>query len=185
MPLWNPSIVSGRPLHANLQSGAFSPYSLPAYVLPFWTALGWIAVLKLWVAAFGTYLLGRSLGMRFAGALLAGVVFAFSLRMVGWLIYPVMGVWSWIPWLLLLSDRLVRRPGPLTAAGLAAVVAAQFFTGHPESSFHALLATVAFFAFRLWQSRLEDAGRGGTGPAAARRLRRGPCRRAPAWPPSA
>ena len=72
-----------------------------------------------------------------------------------------MGVWSWIPWLLLLTDRVVRRPDPLTAAGLAAVVAAQFFTGHPESSFHALLATVAFFAFRLWQSRREDAGRRG------------------------
>ena len=54
-------------------------YNLPAYVLPFWTALGWIAVLKLWVAAFGMFLLARALGMRFGGALLAGLVFALSL----------------------------------------------------------------------------------------------------------
>ena len=161
-PLWNPSIVGGRPLQANSQSAVFGPYTWPAYVLPFWTALGWIAVLKLWVAGFGTYLLGRALGMSFAGALLAGVVFAFSLRMTTWLIYPTMGVWSFLPWLLLLTDRVVRRPSLLAGAGLAAIVAAQFLTGHVESSFHVLLAAVAFAALRLWQARRAGAplGRG-------------------------
>ena len=48
---------------------------LPAYVLPFWKSLAVMAVLKLCVAAFGTFLLGRALGMRFGGALLAGAVF--------------------------------------------------------------------------------------------------------------
>ena len=158
MPLWNPSIVAGRPFHANAQSAVFSPYTFPAYVLPFWTALGWIGVLKLWVAAFGTYLLGRSLGMGFAGALLAGIVFAFSLRMVTWLSYPAMGVWTLIPWLLVATDRLVRRPDLLAGAGLATVVGLQFLCGHPESSFHALLAAVAFLALRVWQARRRPAG---------------------------
>ena len=149
MPLWNPSIVAGRPFHANAQSAVFSPYTFPAYVLPFWTALGWIGVLKLWVAAFGTYLLGRSLGMGFAGALLAGIVFAFSLRMVTWLSYPAMGVWTLIPWLLVATDRLVRRPDLLAGAGLATVVGLQFLCGHPESS---------FLALRVWQARRRPAG---------------------------
>jgi hypothetical protein len=152
-PLWNPSIVAGRPFHANAQSAIFGPYTLPAYVLPFWTALGWIGVLKLWVAAFGTFLLARALGMRFGGALLAGIVFALNLKLVTWLTYPAMSVWTWIPWLLLLTDRVVRRPDLLAGAGLAAVVGVQFLSGHPESSFHALLATVAFLALRLWQER--------------------------------
>ena len=121
--LWNPAIAAGRPFHANAQSATFGPFSIPAYVLPFWTALGWIAVLKLWVAAFGTYLLGRALGMRFAGALLAGLVFAFSLKMVTWLSYPHAGVWALMPWLLVAADRVVRRPGPLAGAGLAALTA--------------------------------------------------------------
>ena len=151
VPLWNPHIVGGHPFQANAQSSVFGPYTLPAYVLPFWTALGWIAVLKLWVAAFGTFLLARALGMRYAGALLAGLVFALNLKLVTWLTYPAMSVWSLIPWLLLATDRLVRRPGLLSGAGLAAVVGLQFLAGHPESSFHALLAAVAFFALRLWQ----------------------------------
>jgi hypothetical protein len=153
VPLWNPAIVAGRPFHANSQSAIFGPYTLPAYILPFWTALGWIAVLKLWVAAVGTFLLARSLGMRFGGALIAGIVFALNLKLVTWVTYPAMGVWTWMPWLLLLTDRVVRRPDLLSGAGLTAVVALQFLCGHPESSFHVLLATVAFLALRLWQAR--------------------------------
>ena len=153
VPLWNPAIQAGRPLHADAQSAAFGPFSLPLYVLPFWTALGWIAVLKLWVAAFGAYLLGRALGMRFAGALMAGLVFAFCLKTVTWLSYPHAGVWALIPWLLAATDAVVRRPGLLAGAGLAAVTGLQFLCGHPESSFHALLAAAAFLALRLWQAR--------------------------------
>jgi hypothetical protein len=162
VPLWNPAIQAGRPFHANAQSAAFGPFSVPLYVLPFWTALGWIAVLKLWVAAFGTYLLGRALGMRFAGALLAGLVFAFCLKMVTWLSYPAAGVWALIPWLLAATEGVVRRPGPLSGAALAAVAGLQFLCGHPESSFHALLAAFAFLALRLWQAR-----RGVRGPLLA------------------
>jgi hypothetical protein len=156
VPLWAPYIAGGRPFHANSQSAVFGPYSWPAYVLPFWTALGWIGVLKLWVAAFGTYLLGRALGMRFGGALVAGLVFALSLKMVTWISYPHMSVWTFIPWLLLLTEHLVRRRTLLAGAGLAAVVALVLLSGHPESSFHALLATGLFLLLRLWQARRED-----------------------------
>jgi hypothetical protein len=153
VPLWNPNIQAGRPFQANSQSAVFSLYNLPAYVLPFWTALGWIGALKLWVASFGTFLLARALGVGFAGALLAGLVFALNLKMVTWLSYPAMSVWTFIPWLLLATDRLLRRPDALTIGALASVVAVQFLAGHAESSFQALLAAVAFLAFRLWQAR--------------------------------
>jgi hypothetical protein len=152
-PLWNPAIVAGRPLHANAQSAVYGPFSLPLYVLPFWTALGWIAVLKLWTAAFGAYLLGRALGMGFAAAVLAGLVFALNLKLVTWLSYPHSGVWALIPWMLAVAERVVRRPDVLGGAALALVTALGFLCGHPESSFHALLATVAFFALRAWQAR--------------------------------
>jgi hypothetical protein len=152
--LWNPYIVGGRPFAANLQSSVFSPFSLPAYVLPFATALGWIAVLKLWVAAFGMFMLARAaFGMRFGGALLAGFVFALNLKTVTWIIYPNLGIWALIPWLLLATDRLVRRLDLLAGASLAAVVGLQWLAGHPESSFHALLAAAAFFGLRAWQAR--------------------------------
>jgi Bacterial membrane protein YfhO len=158
IPLWNPYIVGGRPFLANAQSAIFSPYSLPAYVLPFFTSLGWIAVMKFWVAAFGMFLLCRALGIRFGGALLAGIVYAFNLWMVTWVTYPHMSVWTWIPWMMLLADRCIKRPDLLGLGGLSAVTAAQFLSGHPESSFHLLVATGLFSILRLWQTR---AARGG------------------------
>ena len=152
IPLWNSHVMGGRPYLANAQAAIFSPFSLPAYVLPLWTALGWIAVLKLWVAAFGTYVLGRALGMRFGGALLAGVVFAFGTFFVAWLAWPLTNIFPLLPWLLLLAELVVRRPAALPVAGLAALVGLAFLGGHPETSFHVLLATVVFFAFRVLQA---------------------------------
>lgn len=149
IPLWNPHIMTGRPFEANAQAAIFSPFNLPAYILPFFTALGWIAALKLWVAGFGMYLLGRRLGMRFGGAMVAGVVYGFNLWEVTWLSYPHSSVWALIPWMMVAAERAIRRPDVRGAAPLAVVVALQFLCGHPESSFHAVVATTIFFAIRM------------------------------------
>jgi hypothetical protein len=151
IPLWDPYILGGMPYLADMQSAIFSPFSLPAYILPFWWSLSVIAVLKLLVASMGAYLLGRTLGMRFAGAFLCGSVFGFGLFMVTWVGWPLTNVFPLIPWLLLATDRLVRRPGALPAVALAVLIALQFFGGHPESSFEALFATGAFFVMRVIQ----------------------------------
>jgi hypothetical protein len=148
LPLWNPHIMAGRPFAANAQSALFSPFTWPMLVLPFWWSLGVVAVLKLVTAALGAYLLGRALGMRFAGALLTGIVFGFGLFFVVWLPWPLSSVWAWLPWVLLGVHAVVRRPGALPVAGLALAVALQFFGGHPESSFH-VLAVASLFALLL------------------------------------
>ena len=120
VPLWNPHVMGGRPYLANAQSAVFSPFSTPAYVMPVSRALAWIAAFKLFVAAFGAYLLARALRLRFAPALLAGIVYAFGLFFVAWLAWPLSSVWAWLPWLLGRSrrwssagrGRCTRRPLP-------------------------------------------------------------------------
>jgi hypothetical protein len=153
LPLWNPHISAGRPFLANAQNAMFSPFSWPAYVLPFWDSLAVIAALKLFFGALGAFVLGRALGMRARGALLTGVVFAFGTFYVVWLAWPLTNIFPLIPWLLLVADGIVRRPGPMPGAALAALVALTAFGGHPETTFHALAVTALFFAFRLWQER--------------------------------
>ena len=148
VPLWNPYIMAGRPLLADGQSAVFSPFSVVSYVLPFWKSLAVVAMLKLFLGAFGAYLLGRLLGMRFGGALVTGLVFAFGTFFVVWLAWPLSSVYAWIPWALAACELLVRRPSRLSVAALAAVVGLQFLGGHPESSFHLMFVLVVFFAFR-------------------------------------
>jgi len=168
IPLWDPYIMGGMPYLADMQSAIFSPFSLPAYVLPFWWSLGVIALMKVVVAAMGTYLLGRVLKMGLAGAFLAGLVYGFGLFMIAWIPWPLTNVFPLIPWMLLATERLVRRPGVLPAAALAVLVALQFFGGHPESSIFAIFATLAYFVLRLLQgagggvvASVREAGRRG------------------------
>ena len=149
IPLWNPHIMGGRPFHANLQSATLSPFTIPAYVLPFWDSLAVMAALKLFVAAFGTFLLARRFGLRFAGSLLAGLVYGFSLWAVTWVPWTTMSVWALLPWVALAAELCIRRPGPLTFAALSALVGAQFFAGHPTSSFHLMVFTAVFFTVRV------------------------------------
>jgi hypothetical protein len=168
VPLWNPFVMGGRPLLANAQSAVFSPYTVPGYVLPIDRSLVFSELLKLLVASLGTFFFARvALRMRFSGALLAGVVYAYGLFMVAWLPWPLASVWSYIPWLLLLADRCARAPGPGAMAGLSGVVALQFTGGHPESSFHALALTAVWFALRLVQRGRAEGRRAVVRPLAA------------------
>jgi hypothetical protein len=160
MPLWNPYIMGGRPFLANAQAAIFSPFTAPVYLLSLSKALAVMAMLKLFVAAFGTFMLGRALGMRFGGALLAGTAFAFGTFFVAWLGWPLTNIFPLLPWLLLLTEMVVRRPGPLPAAGLAVVVALAFFGGHPETTFHAIVASVVYFGFRLLLQRVRSTPNG-------------------------
>ena len=101
-------------------------------MLPFWDSLAVMAALKLFVAALGAFLLARAFGMRFAGAFLCGLVFGFSLWSVTWVSWTTMSVWALLPWLCLLAELCVRRPGPLPFAGLATATGLQFLGGHPS-----------------------------------------------------
>src|SRR5215210_6865737 len=149
-PLWNPYQGGGRPFVANAQSALFSPFTWPSLVLPFWFSLAVAAALKLFVAALGTFWLGRALGMGGAGAFLAGLAFGFGLWFVTWLSWPLDAVWAWLPWLLLLAERVVRCASRGAVAALAVVVALQFFGGHPESSFHVLAVATLFSLAAVW-----------------------------------
>ncbi len=153
VPLWNPQIMGGRPYLADSQSAIFSPFTLPVYVMPLNKALGVMAFLKLFVAAFGTYLLARVLGMRFGGALLSGVVCGFGASFVLWLAWPLTNIFPLLPFLLLTAELIARRPGPLPVAGLAATLALAFLGGHPETTFQLVALTMLFFAIRAAQLR--------------------------------
>ena len=157
--------MTGRPYLANAQSAVLSPFSVPSYFLPRRAYLYLAAVLKVFVAAFGTFLLARALGLRFAGALLAGLVYGFCQLTVDSVSWPQGSVRVLLPWLLLLVDTVVRRPRALPVAGLAAVVGAQFFGGHPETSYNVMVATAAFALFRLGEE--WRAGRSPRRPALA------------------
>ena len=111
-PAWNPHAFGGTPFFANFSVAWLGPFSVPLWVLPLDYALGVSAALKLWTAAFGTYLLVRELRLGFWPGLLAGFSFALCAFDVVWLTHQAhVAVAVLLPWLLWLTERIVRRGG--------------------------------------------------------------------------
>jgi hypothetical protein len=167
LPLWNAHALAGVPLLSNPQTGLFSPFALPLWILPFGWALGFAAALKLWVGALGAYLLARELRLGFLPGLLAGVAFAFSSQNIMWLapeIVPAVAVL--LPWMLWLIERLLRGGGSGNAVALACATAAALGGGHPGTQVHVLVAAGVYALLRTalgrerapppeWRARLR------------------------------
>ena len=148
-PAWNPYAFAGTPFFANLSVAWLGPFSLPLWILPLDYALGISAALKLWAAAFGTYLLVRELRLGFWPGLLAGASFALCAFDVVWLTHQAhVAVAVLLPWLVWLVERIVRRGGRAEGVALAVVVAAALGGGHPGTQVHVLAGTVLYALVR-------------------------------------
>lgn len=148
-PAWNPYVFDGIPLWSNPQTGLFSLFSLPLWILPLSYGIGVGAALKLWAAGFGAFLLVRELRLGFLPGLLAGVCFSFSAIDIVWLTHETLpAVAALLPWMLWLVERIyqARPPGRLgTLVGLAAATAIGLGGGHPGMQVH-LMAAVGLYA---------------------------------------
>lgn len=163
LPLWNPEVGTGWPQLASQQTAPLFPTNLLAYALGTWDALGLSALLRILLAAAGTYLLCRStLRLRAGPAVLGAVAFAAGSYFVSWLGHPHGNVYALLPWLLLATDGVIRRGSARDVAGLGAAIGLGCLGGHPQSL---LIDAFLVAPFAAW--RLAPAGRrslGGTAP---------------------
>lgn len=169
-PSWNPYVFGGIPLWSNPQTGLFSLFSVPLWILPLNYAIGVGAALKLWAAAFGTFLLVRELRLGFLPGLLAGVCFGFSAIDIVWLTHETLpAVAALLPWMLWLVERIyqARPPGRIgSLLGLAAATAIGLGGGHPGMQVHVMAAAGMYALLRAaflprassWGERLRPFG---------------------------
>jgi hypothetical protein len=156
LPLWDPHIGAGRPL-GSAQAGPFSPLNWPAYLLPFWWSLGVILILKVLVAAVGTYAFLRGLRLSAAAAAFGGVAFAFGVPFIPLLGHGETSAFAFFPWCLLLLDRIVREERVTDALVMALVAAMVLYGGHPETILLVALGVAGYALFRIGERwRGED-----------------------------
>ena len=146
LPGWNPWIGAGRPIGAE-QGAPFHPLNWPAFVLPFWNSLGWIALLKLLVAGLGTYLFARALGLRRTPSLFGAVAFSASVPLLVF-VFHWTAIYALLPWMLLGAERVAARGRGRDLALLSVASGIACLGGHPESTFVVFAGTAAFAAFR-------------------------------------
>jgi hypothetical protein len=141
-PAWNPHVFAGTPFFSNPQTGIFSLFSLPLWILPLNYGIGVGAALKLWAGGFGTYLLVRQLRLGFLPGLLAGVSFAFCALNIVWLTHETLpAVAVMLPWMVWLVERIFERRRLGTMLGLALATAIGLGGGHPGMQVHLMVVT--------------------------------------------
>lgn len=149
LPGLEPLLAGGTPFFANAITSLLSPFTLPMLVLPIKLGLGVAGALKLWAAAFGTYLLVRELGLGFWPGVVAGISFSFCAFNVVWLSHPQTDVSVLLPAVLWAVERTLRRHSGGRATALGAVLAAAVAGGHPGTIVHLLAAIGIYVLARL------------------------------------
>ncbi|MFN2132073.1 MAG: YfhO family protein [Anaerolineae bacterium] len=148
LPLWNPYTSAGLTFIGNPQAALFSPFHLIGMLLPTQAFYLFSAILRLWVAGVFTYLFARALGMHHPGALMSMVTFAYAGPLIAWLSHIPSYVLVWLPAMLWASERALSSGRLRFVAAAALFVGAQFLEGHPETSFHVLIAWAAYVLYR-------------------------------------
>lgn len=108
-PLWNPMILSGAPLVADPLFGVWYPPNWVAFVLPVQLAINILFWLHLAWAGIGMYKWMRAEKVAWGGALIAGIAFSATPKLIGHVALGHLGLVSavaWTPWLLLNVRRM-------------------------------------------------------------------------------
>jgi hypothetical protein len=150
LPVWASQLSNGRPLLAAQQSAPLFPLTWIGVVFPFFSALVWIAILKIAIAGFGTFVLARALGLRRASAFVGAITFGFGTYLVVWLMHPHSNAYVLLPWLFLTAERLCRGGRVRDAAALGGLLGLSYLGGQPESGLIVSLATASWTVYQLW-----------------------------------
>ncbi|MBC7263481.1 MAG: YfhO family protein [Chloroflexi bacterium] len=158
LPFWSPDIAAGYPLLAEGQLGALYPPNLLFHLLldvP-WT-INATVLFHFVLASWGMYAFARALGLRRAGAYLAGIVYALSGFLIAHLNHlNILSCAAWLPWLFLLTRRCIRGERWTDVLALAVLWALEFLAGHPQI---ALLSALAVGSYALALPAVERIGK--------------------------
>ena len=168
LPLWIPHQYAGAP---SATWATYSPFHLPYYLFPGPATLAWVHLIMASVAGLGAYVyLRRALGISFWPAAVAAWCYPLTGFFVFWQGYPMLPALAWLPWLLVVVERVIARPrgvsGPLLA-GLTGVVAV---SGQVDFAAQVLAASGLYAVGRLtieWRRRRERRALLGAGVALA------------------
>lgn len=151
MPLWNPYIFSGTPYLADPQSGVLYLPNWPfLMVMDTPDAARAIVLLHLAMAAVGSYLYLRTIGLHPAPALVGAITFGVSdytvTQVAG---IPLLINLAWIPVVLLLAEQTLQHRSVGYAMATSVALTLQLFNGWPHGLYLTALALLATYLWHL------------------------------------
>ncbi len=158
LPLWNPYIFGGMPLHGAAQGGVLFPLNWFYLLFEPPTATNLMVISGYMLAALGAYLYARRAGSSITGAVVTSLVWQWCGFLVGQLSHVnIVQTAALLPWLLWAIDGYgmggKRRDGLL----IAVFACLQAFTGHQQTLAYSLLLACAYTVCLARSSKQQDA----------------------------
>jgi len=150
LPLWNPYILGGMPLLADVLSAPFYPLDVLYYLFPNPLAYSWLWIVYLWCAGTFTYIFLRQLCQGKVGPLIGAIVFMFNGTAIGVMVFKVhVATLLWLPLMLLATEKLTTRPSLKWASLLAAASGVSFLAGHTQTAIYLATVSAIYGGLRL------------------------------------
>jgi hypothetical protein len=156
LPLWDPYLVGGQSLVAQLEPGVFNPFNWPLFLWPLHDghvtigALHWYWVLIHFVAAAFMYWLCRDLKCGAGASLVGASIYGFLgyVGQSGTTVFLMSCLW--VPVALLFLARVFRGERPMSNAALCgAALGAGFLTGHHNIPIYLVVLVGVVWAWLL------------------------------------
>lgn len=148
-PLWNPFLLCGNILAANMQAAPYDALNVLGLLLSHPQALTFGAAMTFFFAVFFTFVYARLLGLSETASLIAAAGFAFCASIsffVGW---PLGRAWTLFPLVLAAVRLIVHERSMRGAVTLTIALTLLMFTGHPESVLHIVTIGAVYGVFEL------------------------------------
>ncbi|MBK6942732.1 MAG: hypothetical protein IPH13_21375 [Planctomycetes bacterium] len=154
LPLWNPYVLCGQPLLANLAFAPFYPPNLLALAIDPLRALAWITVLHYWLAGVFVYFWLRRFGLGLGAGLVGALACALTTWMTTRFHLPTIAMTAaWFPGMVLAFERLLLKPGTNAVTRLAVCVGGAALAGFPQLLALELLGLAVYGFVRVVQVR--------------------------------
>ena len=149
-PLWNPYLMCGVPLIAEIQSGLFYPPNIVFRIFPLDIATNISLFIHLYLLALSTYIFGRQILISRAGAMIAASVFCFCgpvfLRLFAGHHTDLYTI-AWIPAVFIIVNRIGNTSGYRNFIYLGLIFCLQFLAGHPQYMFYTVFISWLYLLF--------------------------------------
>lgn len=159
IPLWNPYLLNGFPIIANIEAQIFYPINL--LFLPFTTftpyAVYLSIILHFLIAGVSMYALARAFIDSRPAALMSAFTYMYSGFMIGHIEHvTIVAVMAWLPLVALLLERSLRQRNTSCAVLAGVFLGISFLAGHPQTSHAMVLFLVLFTLYRAISGYREE-----------------------------
>jgi hypothetical protein len=148
-PLWNPHMLCGSLLAANMQSAPYDPLQIVSLLLPQPQALTFGAAMTFFLAGLFAFAFARSLGLGDTASLIGAAAYMFSAMLAFFVAWPLGRAWALFPFLLTGVRMVVHETTVRAAAVLTSAFVMILIVGHPESVLHLVTVGVAYGALEV------------------------------------